>query len=173
MQTLRPACLLLSGVALIALVALAPARLQALPLPGQTAPGFRLVTTAGQRVSQENYRGHVLVMDFFATWCRPCRSAIPHLILMNRKFGSQGLQILGVSADEDGEPVLRAFAEELRINYPVALAGDTVMTDFGVRSVPVMVVIDRHGRIAQVFRGFNDEIGSTLEQLVKRLLAEK
>ena len=120
----------------------------------------------------DNYKGHVLVVDFFATWCQPCRQSIPHLVEMNRKYGKQGLQILGLSADEDGERPVKAFAHEYRINYPLALAGD-ITADYGIRSVPVMFVIDKKGGIAEVYRGYSDEMGRSMEQLIKRLLTEK
>jgi thiol-disulfide isomerase/thioredoxin len=113
------------------------------------------------------------VLDFFATWCQPCRESVPHLIEMNRKYGKQGLQILGLSADEDGERLVRTFVDEQHITYPVALAGETTLADFGVRSVPVMIVVDKKGRVAEVFRGFNDEIGRSSDKLIKKLLAEK
>ena len=150
-----------------------PSRLEAAPRQGQPAPNFKIITTTGQPVTLENYRGHVLVVDFFATWCQPCRQSIPHLVEMNRKFGKQGLQILGLSADEDGERAVKAFANEYHINYPLALAGDAATADFGVRSVPVMFVIDKKGVIAEVYRGFSDEMGRRVEQQIKRLLAEK
>jgi thiol-disulfide isomerase/thioredoxin len=112
-------------------------------------------------------------MDFFATWCQPCRESIPHLIEMNRKYGKQGLQVLGMSADEDGERIVKTFAEEHHITYPIALAGESTLVDYGVRSVPVMIIIDKKGRVAEVFRGFTDEVGRSSEQLIKKLLAEK
>jgi len=150
-----------------------PASLYAAPRSGQAAPNFKVSTTSGQQVSLESYRGHVLVLDFFATWCQPCRASIPHLVEMNRKYGKQGLQVLGMSADEDGEKDVKAYADKNRITYPVALAGESTLADFGVRSVPVMFVIDKKGRVAEVFRGFTDEVASSSEQLVKKLLAER
>jgi peroxiredoxin len=158
---------------LVAGITLGPARLQAAPRAGQVAPDFNVVTLSGQKVFLEKFHGQVLILDFFATWCRPCRDSIPHLIELNRKFGKQGLQILGMSADEDGERAVRIFAEQNRINYPVVLAGESVLADYGVRSVPVMIVIDKKGRVAEVFRGFTDVVGRSSEQLVKKLLAEK
>jgi peroxiredoxin len=158
---------------MVVVVALAPLRLYAAPRAGQPAPNFKVVTTSGQSVSLENYRGYVLVMDFFATWCHPCRESIPHLVEMNRKYGKQGLQVLGMSADEDGERLVKVFADEHRISYPVALAGESTLVDYGVRSVPVMLIIDKKGRVADIFRGFSDEVGRSSEQLIKKLLAEK
>ena len=140
---------------------------------GQTVPNFSVVSTAGQKVSQDNYRGQVLILDFFATWCQPCRQSIPHLVEMNRKYGRQGLQILGLSVDEDGERTVKTFTDEFRVIYPVALAGDTTTVAFGVRSVPIMYLVDKKGKIAEVYRGFSSEIARSLEQSIKRLLAEK
>lgn len=168
---LRHLALLLLAVLLW--LALLPPVAPAAVHPGQPAPNFKVVTTSGQQVSLDNYRNHVLVIDFFATWCIPCRMSVPHLVELNRKYGRQGLQILGLSADEDGERVVRAFAEEKRINYPMALANESVQSDYSLRAVPVMFVIDKKGRVAEIFRGFNDDIGRSLEQLVKRLLTEK
>lgn len=145
----------------------------ALPKAGQQVPGFKVVTTTGQPVTQDTYRGNVLILDFFATWCGPCKISIPHLADMYRKYGKQGLQVLGMSVDEDGEKQVKEFAAEYHMNYPVALAGDTVMGSFGIRSVPIMFLVDKKGKLIEVFRGFNDQIGQSLETQIKRLLAEK
>jgi peroxiredoxin len=161
------------ALTLLVIICLMPAQVQALPRAGQPAPNFKVVTTSGQSVSLDNYRGYVLVLDFFATWCAPCKNSIPHLVEMNRKYGKQGLQVLGMSADEDGEKDVREFADQYRVNYPLALAGEAVQADFGIRSVPVMFVVDKKGKVADVFRGFSDEIGHSMEQLIKKLLAEK
>jgi peroxiredoxin len=160
-------------LAMIVGILLGPVRSFAAPRSGQIAPDFKVITTSGQQVSLENYRGRVLVLDFFATWCQPCRASITHLAEMNRKYGQHGLYVLGMSADEDGERVVKAFADKNRITYPVALAGESTLTDYGVRSVPVMFVIDKKGRVAEVFRGSTDEVNRSTEQLIKKLLAEK
>jgi cytochrome c biogenesis protein CcmG/thiol:disulfide interchange protein DsbE len=172
MKRLTPLCRL-AIMSLVAGVLLGAEQLYAAPRSGQAAPNFKASTMTGQQVSLDTYRGHVLVLDFFATWCQPCRASIPHLAEMNRKYGKQGLHVLGMGADEDGEKPVRAFAEQNRISYPVALAGESTLVDFGVRSVPVMFVIDKKGRVAEVFRGFTDDVARSTEQLIKKLLAEK
>jgi peroxiredoxin len=172
MKHLTPLCCLVM-ILLVSGVLSGPGSLYAAPRSGQGAPDFKVTTLSGQQLSLENYHGHVLVLDFFATWCQPCRASIPHLVEMNRKYGSQGLQVLGMSSGEDGERAVKGFAEKNRITYPVALAGETTLGDYGVRSVPVMFVIDKKGRVAEVFRGFTDEVGRSTEQLIKKLLAEK
>ena len=149
-----------------------PGPVDAAPRAGQHAPNFKVISTTGQTISQDNYRGHVLILDFFASWCQPCRMSIPHLVEMNRKYGKQGLQILGLSVDEDGERAVRTFTEEFRVNYPVALAGESTTIDFGVRSVPIMFLIDKKGRVVDVYRGYTGEMARSVEQSIKRLLAE-
>jgi peroxiredoxin len=151
----------------------APGPVGAAPRSGQPAPNFKVISTTGQTISQDNYRGHVLIIDFFATWCQPCRQSIPHLVEMNRKYGRQGLQILGLSVDEDGERVVKTFTDEFRVNYPLALAGESTTVDFGIRSVPIMYLIDKKGKIVEVYRGFSNEMARSTEQSIKRLLAEK
>jgi cytochrome c biogenesis protein CcmG, thiol:disulfide interchange protein DsbE len=150
-----------------------PGPVDAAPRTGQAVPSFKVISTTGQTISQENYRGHVLILDFFATWCQPCRQSIPHLVEMDRKYGRQGLQILGLSVDDEGERTVKTFTDEFRVNYPLALAGDSTTVDFGVRSVPIMFLIDKKGRIVEVYRGYSNEMARSVEQSIKRLLAEK
>lgn len=155
------------------------AALLALPLPahailqkGQPAPPIKVVTTSGQPVTLANYKGYVLVMDFFATWCPPCRDSIPHFIDLNHRYGKQGLQILGMSVDDGGDKVVREFIAEKRINYPVALANDEIQADYGLRSVPVIFIINKKGIVAEKYLGYTEEIGRSMEALIKKLLAE-
>ncbi len=151
----------------------APRPVDAAPRIGHPSPNFKVISMSGQTITQENYRGHVLILDFFATWCQSCRQSITHLVEMNRKYGKQGLHILGMSADENGERAVKSFTDEFRVDYPLALAGDSTTADFGVRSVPVLYVIDKKGNIAEIYRGHSSEMERSLESSIKRLLAEK
>ena len=92
---------------------------------------------------------------------------------MNRKYGKQGLRVLGLSVDEEGERAVKTFTEGFRVNYPLAMAGEVTMVDFAVGSVPIVYLIDKKGKIAEVFRGYSNEISLSMEQSIKRLLAEK
>lgn len=163
----------LATAALFAMLTVLPTHAHAAPREGQPAPNFKVVTTSGQPVSMSNYRGYVLVVDFFATWCPPCNESIPHLVEINRKYGKQGLQVLGLSMDEDGEQVVKDFIGERHINYPVALATEQVQVDYGIVSVPVMFVIDKKGKVRETYRGYSDETGRAMEELIKKLLVEK
>lgn len=159
-------------IALTVSCLLATRQADAVPRPGQTTPNFKVTSTTGQAITLDNFNGHVLILDFFATWCTPCRQSIPHLVEMNRKYGKQGLQILGLSVDEGDERAVKAFTNEFRVNYPVALAGDTTMVNFGVRSVPIMYMVDKKGKIVEVYRGYSGDTAHRVEESIKRLLAE-
>lgn len=139
---------------------------------GDKAPPIKVVTTSGQPVTLANYRGYVLVMDFFATWCIPCKESIPHLNSLNRKYGKQGLQILGMSVDEGNDREVKSFIGERRISYPVAIAGEDLQTEYGLRSIPTVYIIDKRGMVAERFQGYSDQTGKAMEETIKRLLAE-
>ncbi len=139
---------------------------------GQPAPPIKVVSTSGQQISLTNYKGYVLVMDFFASWCHPCRESIPHLLELNRKYGKQGLQILGMSVDEEVGRDLKNFIAEQKFTYPVALANEELQAEYGLRSVPTLFVINKKGIVAEKFQGFNDDTKRSMETLIKKLLAE-
>ncbi|GFO68835.1 thioredoxin [Geomonas limicola] len=139
---------------------------------GDKAPAIKLTTTSGQPVTLNNYRGYVLVMDFFATWCIPCKESIPHLNALNKKFGKQGLQILGVSVDEGAERDVKTFIADRKISYPVAIAGEDLQTEYGLRSIPTVYLINKKGMVAEKFQGYSDQTGHAMEEAIKRLLAE-
>jgi cytochrome c biogenesis protein CcmG, thiol:disulfide interchange protein DsbE len=138
---------------------------------GQPAPTIKVVTTSGQTVTLANYRGYVLIIDFFASWCHPCVKSIPHLIEINNKYGKKGLQVLGLSLDEDKDDLVD-FITPKRLNYPVALADEELQTAYGLRSIPTLVLIDKKGVVADVYLGLNDESVKGLEAMIKKLLAE-
>ncbi|WP_026842749.1 TlpA family protein disulfide reductase [Citrifermentans bremense] len=139
---------------------------------GEAAPPIKLVTTSGQPITLNNYKGYVLVMDFFATWCIPCKESIPHMNALRQKYGKQGLQVLGVSVDEGSDREVRSFIGEKRISYPVAIAGEEMQTDYGLRSIPTVYVINKRGFVAEKFQGFSDQTAKAMEDTIKRLLAE-
>jgi thiol-disulfide isomerase/thioredoxin len=157
---------------LFAALALSAAPAAASLQKGQPAPPINVTTTSGQHVSLANYKGHVLVLDFFATWCSPCREAIPHLLNLNRKYGRQGLQILGMSVDDGSDRDVKSFIAERKINYPVTMVNEDLQADYGLRSVPTIFVINKKGIVAERFQGYSEEVGRALENAVKRLLAE-
>src|SRR5580704_13906258 len=114
---------------------------------GAPAPDFALTDLNGQSVNLSSYRGKVVLLDFWATWCVPCREEPPHLVDLQNKYGSQGLQIVGVSMDDGPEPV-RDFYQHFKMNYPVVM-GDAKTGELygGVLGLPIAFVVGRDGRI--------------------------
>ena len=154
----------------VALLAVPPATF-AIPQKGKPAPPLKVTTTSGQPITLANYKGYVLILDFFASWCQPCKRSIPHIIELNRKYGKQELQILGLSLDEDRDDLID-FTTPLKLNYPVALADEDLQSDYGLRSLPTVFIINKKGIVVEKFMGLSDEVKKNLETTIKRLLAE-
>jgi cytochrome c biogenesis protein CcmG/thiol:disulfide interchange protein DsbE len=138
---------------------------------GQPAPPIKVVTLSGQSVTLANYRGYVLLLDFFASWCHPCNNSILHLVEINQRYGRDGLQILGLSLDEDRDELID-FIRPLKVNYPVALADEELQIRYGLRSIPTVFLINKRGIIVDIFLGNTDDSSSSLETSIKKLLAE-
>ena len=138
---------------------------------GQPAPPLQGTTMSGEQVSLATYRGQVLVVDFFATWCGPCKEAVPHLITLKEKYGRQGAQVLGLAVD-DTPKALREFISTKRINYPVVQSNEDLETEYGIRSLPTLFVINRKGIVAGRFQGISDQTLRQVEELIRKALAE-
>ena len=140
---------------------------------GETAPDFSLKDLSGNTVSLKQYRGHVVLMDFWATWCFPCRKSIPELISLQNKYRDQKLIILGISLDDPeriNDKNLLEFKERVKINYPILRATYKMVQDyFGNNQIalPTMFVINREGEITHKHVGF--ELGA-LERTIQGIL---
>ena len=134
------------------------------------APDFSLTDLSGHNFRLSDYRGKVVVLDFWATWCDPCKQEIPHFIEMQSKYAPQGLQVLGISMDDDESPV-RQFQQQYKMNYPVAVGSPNLADQYGgILGLPITFVIDRHGRITARHVGATD--GSVIESEIQKLLAQ-
>lgn len=137
---------------------------------GGTAPDFTVTGIDGKKFSLSDYRGKVILLDFWATWCTPCRAEIPHFVEMQKQLGPQGFQVIGISMDDEAKPV-KAFYEQYGINYPVAVGDDKLAESFGgVLGLPVNFVIDREGRIDSKHLGATET--SVFDKEVSDLLAQ-
>jgi peroxiredoxin len=162
------------SLALFVAVLTLPSLSQAVPQKGHQAPAIKVVTTSGQHVTFANYRGYVLVMEFFATWCEGCRDSIPHLIRLNEKYGKQGLQVLGLNPGVGGDTLqkVQKFIREEHVNYPVAFADDDMLIDYAVQPIPAIFIIDKKGVLVEKYVGFNPDIQESMEKTIKTLLAQ-
>jgi cytochrome c biogenesis protein CcmG/thiol:disulfide interchange protein DsbE len=115
----------------------------------QTAPDFILKDASGTDFRLSDYRGRVVLLNFWATWCAPCKAEIPWFEEFQKAYASRGLAVIGISMDEDGWKVVRPYMEATRINYRIAIGDDALAQKYGgVTSLPETFLIDRDGRIA-------------------------
>jgi peroxiredoxin len=134
-----------------------------------TAPDFALKDADGKTVRLSDYRGKVVLLDFWATWCGPCKFEIPWFMEFERKHKDKGLVVLGVSMDDDGWDAVKPFVNELGINYRIVLGNDSTAENYGgVEALPTTFLIDREGKIAAVHVGLTSK--SELEHGIEELL---
>jgi peroxiredoxin len=135
------------------------------------APELSLQDLNGQPLELANYRGKVVLLDFWATWCTPCRGEIPHFVALQNQYREQGLQVIGISMDDGPKPV-REFYQQFKMNYPVALGNEKIAEAYGgVLGLPVMFLIGRDGEVAAKYVG--EVQMPVLEQEIKSLLQAK
>ena len=134
---------------------------------GSAAPQFTLSDISGRPLSLSNYRGKVVILDFWAPWCPPCRAEIPDFISLQSQYSAQGLQIIGVGLDQPSN--VAAFALQNKINYPVAVGDDAIANLYGgISGIPTTFIIDRQGNIRQKFEGYTSR--ATFDAEIKKLL---
>ena len=130
------------------------------------APDFSLKDIRGQSIALADFKGKVLVLNFWATWCPPCRQEIPDFIEAYKSLKARGLEIVGLSVDRMTPDKLRAWAEQVGINYPVALATPGVIEAYQPGEyIPATIIVDGKGRIR--FRNVGPLDKDTLTRLFK------
>lgn len=143
---------------------------QSSSLVGEVAPLFTLKDLEGKQVRLSDFKGKVVLLDFWATWCGPCIRAIPHLEALHRKYKEQGLVVIGINHERDHAKV-RKFAKE-QISYIVLLDADEQFTEYGVRGIPTAFYIDKEGKIRHQDVGFAPGKEKQMEQKVKELISK-
>ena len=134
------------------------------------APEFSLKDADGKVVHIADYKGKVVLLDFWATWCGPCKIEIPWFIEMQRKNKDRGFEVLGVAMDDEGWEVVKPFTEKMGMNYRIVIGSDAMATLYGgVEALPTTFLIDREGRIAIVHVGLTSkkDIQDGVEELLQ------
>lgn len=135
------------------------------------APDFTLNDAHGSEIKLSDYRGKVVLLNFWATWCGPCKAEIPWFVEFESKYRNSGLVVLGVSMDDDGWKSVLPYLARMKVNYRMVLGRDTVSAKYGgVESLPQTVLIDREGRVALTHVGLTSK--SNYEAEILQLLSK-
>ncbi|HUQ94828.1 MAG TPA: TlpA disulfide reductase family protein [Bryobacteraceae bacterium] len=135
------------------------------------APEFSLKDADGRTVKLSDYRGKVVLLNFWATWCGPCKIEIPWFTDFEQKFKDRGFAVLGVSMDEDGWDTVKPYIEDRKVNYRVVMGSDEVADIYGgVTSLPTTFLVDRQGKIAGIHVGLVSKsvYQNEIEQLLQK-----
>jgi len=135
----------------------------------KAAYNFELVTLEGQKITLDDFKGKVLLLDFWDTWCPPCKAEIPHFVELYSKYNAEGFEILGVAFGREGQQVVNNFIQDYNINYINALANREIVNGYGgITSIPTTFLIDKKGNIYKKYVGYNDK--SVFENDIKSIL---
>lgn len=136
---------------------------------GYPAPNFTLSDLDRKKVNLSDYKGKVILLDFWATWCPPCKESIPYLETLYQRYKDKGFVVIGISFDEDIETVKR-FKERYNMTYPILMGEDWIKNDYGITGVPETFTIDRKGILKSHRVGFNESLVAIMDEEIKGLL---
>jgi peroxiredoxin len=124
------------------------------PESGQVAPAWELKDLDGKPVKLADFKGRVVLLNFWATWCPPCRAEIPDLVSLQQQYSPRGLVVIGVALDEGGAARVRPFVKKFGIEYPVVIGNQKIAEAYGgIDAVPTTFVIDRKGNVVAEQKG--------------------
>lgn len=135
---------------------------------GMPAPNFTLQDLEGRKIALRELKGKVVLLEFWATWCAPCRDSLPAIEKIYTAYQGKGLAVLGVSLDSGDWDSVKAFVKEFGITFPVLKGDDDVSQRYMVRTIPLSIILDREGTIRHRFLGGGneEEIGKEIKALL-------
>jgi thiol-disulfide isomerase/thioredoxin len=140
------------------------------PKPGTAAPDFALQSLEGKTVHLADFRGKAVLLNFWATWCEPCKLEMPWFVELQKQYGPQGLEVVGVAMDDSGKDAVAKFAKDMGVNYTVLLGKESVGDEYGgLEYLPTSFYIDRDGKV--VARVFGLRSRSDIEDWIKEALS--
>ncbi len=142
-------------------------------LTGKPAPAFTLVTLDGKKVSLKDYKGHPVFVNFWATWCEPCKLEMPWLEEFSKKYADQGLVVLGISTDDAPKQVVANTVKKLGVTYPILLKDDKIEDLYDIQYDPESFYVDKTGKVVIATAGITDGQGGKdeIEANIKKLIA--
>jgi peroxiredoxin len=161
------------GIAVVILYLVLPARVPAAITAANSrkaAPGFTLNDSKGAPVRLSDYKGRVVLLNFWATWCHGCQIEIPWFTEFHHQYKDSGLTVIGVSMDDDGWKSVKPYLEEKKVNYPVVIGNEDLGKLYGLGAMPMTLLIDRDGKIAASYAGVVDR--GACESEIRTLLQE-
>ena len=135
------------------------------------APNFSLADDKNAKISLTDFKGKVILVNFWATWCHGCKEEIPWYMEFAGKYKEGGLVVIGISMDDDGWKAVKPFLQEKKLNYPVVIGDDALARQYSLDAMPLSVLVDREGKIADSHPGVVDK--NTWEQEIQKLLQEQ
>jgi peroxiredoxin len=134
---------------------------------GRLAPDFELESLDGKSVRLSDFHGKVVLLNFWATWCVPCKVEMPWFVELQNKYRTEGLQVVGIAMDDASQQDLRKFTNDLGVNYPILIGTDTVGNSYGgVQFLPVSLYISRDGRLVDKVFGLKSK--DEVENLIRK-----
>ncbi|MGQ9706436.1 MAG: TlpA disulfide reductase family protein [bacterium] len=135
-------------------------------------PSFTLTSMDGTTINSDEFKGKVLLIDFWATWCPPCREAIPHLIELKKEFKDTDFDIIGISLDDPKKiDKVKDFISQVDINYTICMSSESVESAFGgITAIPTIFLFNKHGNFVKKWVGFEKKVADEISVEVKKQL---
>ena len=139
---------------------------------GDIAPNFTLKNTQGENLNLVEQRGQIIVINFWASWCGPCRKEMPILQTFHNKYNSLGMSVWGINVEQENQAG-RDFLAGLNLSFPIFFdSRNTVAADYQVEAMPTTVIIDRNGKVRYAFKGYKDGYEQKYAKAIKQLIRE-